>query len=123
MKHRRLPPIPAAISSPQGPIPVRIVKRIGKRKHTIMGRYRLTKRRIEIRANMPRRVQWHTLYHEQYHSILCDSGLHNAFSDEQQELLCDLYASARMGEWFAGGVSHPGVSIKRKARVQTGVPG
>lgn len=103
-----LPPLPKSVPSPLGPVPVKIVKRFrkrrrkGKGKKFTMGRYSLTRRVIEVSAKSALAVQWQTLYHEWTHMVLCDAGLHNVLGDEQQEVLCDTFGTARVLELRAG---------------------
>jgi hypothetical protein len=46
-------------------------------------------------------MQWQTLFHEMVHVVLSDAGLHNAFTEDQQEIICDVIATARVAEMLA----------------------
>lgn len=99
---RVLPPLPAWVSSQLGPIPVEMVdKKRKKNKDTTLGRYHMPDRRIEIDTKSAPIVQWQTLFHEWAHMVLCDAGLHNAFTPEQQEVICDAIGTARAVELLA----------------------
>jgi Zn-dependent peptidase ImmA (M78 family) len=98
MKAVKLPPLPKRLPSQLGPIKVRLVKRAGKDN---LGRYDMATRVIEVISGASRVMQWQTLYHELAHAILSDAGLHNAFTHEQQEVLCDVFATARVAELMA----------------------
>lgn len=94
----KLPPLPTSIPSALGPVPVKLVDRLGKKGNENMGSYSARKREIKISRRASRLVQWQTLYHEWMHMVLIDVGLHNVLGDEQQEVLCDTIATARMVE-------------------------
>ena len=104
-KARVLPPLPGSIPTQLGPVRVIIVKKLhykrdGK-KHQLFGRYRPIPRVIEISARATPVMQWQTLHHEWVHVVLGDAGLHNVFPEEQQEVICDLIATARVAEMLA----------------------
>lgn len=104
-KRRTFPPLPDAMPTQLGPVPVIIAKKLrykkdGK-KHHLFGRYRPIPRVIEISARATPVMQWQTLFHEWVHVVLGDAGLHNVFPEEQQEVICDLIATARVAEMLA----------------------
>lgn len=94
---RKAPKLPKALWSPLGPVPIRLVRRID-RKGRAFGRFNGKTRRIEILRRLPPWVQWQTLRHEWLHMVLFDAGLHNAFSGEQMEVLCDALGTALAAE-------------------------
>ena len=101
-----LPPLPPCVDTVLGPVPVVIVPKLrAKRKEggkvQLFGRYRALARTIEISAEATPVMQWQTLFHELAHAVLSDAGLHNAFTDEQQEIICDVVATARVAEILA----------------------
>lgn len=99
---KTLPPLPTSIPSPLGPVRVRLVSKIvGAEDEIVMGKYSLTKREIKISKKGSPLVRWHVLYHEQAHVTLCDAGLHNVLGEEQQEVICDVFATARVVEMLA----------------------
>ncbi len=105
-KSGTLPPLPPCVDTVLGPIPVVIVPRLkAKRKEggkvRLFGRYRALARQIEISAEATPVMQWQTLYHEWIHAVLADAGLHNAFSEEHQEVIADVIATARVAEILA----------------------
>lgn len=95
----KLPPLPKFVESALGPVAVHIVKRCGKKTtESLMGRYGMAKRVIEVSSRSTPIAQWQTLFHEQVHMAMFDAGLHNAFSPEQQEVICDTIGTARAVE-------------------------
>ena len=100
-----LPPLPDAVATQLGPVPVRVVKKLrykkdGK-KQRLFGRYCAIERVIEISAEAVPVMQWQTLFHEMVHVALGDVGLNNVISDEQVEVICDTLATARVVEMLA----------------------
>ena len=74
-------------------------KKDGKKYH-LFGRYRAIPRVIEISRQASPVMQWQTLFHEWTHVVLGDAGLHNLFTEDQQEIICDLIATARVVEFL-----------------------
>jgi hypothetical protein len=101
---KRLPPLPKIVNSQLGPVEVRHVKNPKLKKRPVFGYLRPRRRRIYVDVSVPLVQQWHTLYHELVHLEFFDSGARNALSPggEQEELLCDLFATMRMRELLNG---------------------
>lgn len=104
-KRMVLPPLPDAVATQLGPVQVvvsrKIKARINKKKRRLFGRYRSVERVIEISAEASPIGQWQALFHEWVHVVMSDVGLHNAFTDEQQEVIADVIATARAAELLA----------------------
>ncbi len=98
-----LPELPPYVDTVLGPVPVILVERFegAKKNERLFGRYVPIQRIIEINAAAPRNVQWQTLWHEWIHVVFWDAGLHNAFSQEQQECVADVIGTARVAELLA----------------------
>jgi hypothetical protein len=98
-KAPREPAIPTHVWSALGPVEVRMVEgKRKKKKPDTMGRYLMQLRRIEVDRSLAPAVQIQTFRHEWIHMVLIDAGLHNAFSPEQQETICDVIATAMAAE-------------------------
>lgn len=69
-----------------------------KKKPETMGRYYMQSRHIEVDRSLSPVVQLQTFRHEWVHMVLIDAGLHNAFSPEQQETICDVIGTAMAAE-------------------------
>ena len=97
-----LPPLPDAVATQLGPVPVVVVPKLAVKKdgkkYALFGRYRAISRVIEISAKSAPIMQWQTLFHEWVHVVLGDAGLHNTFTEEQQETIADVIATARAAE-------------------------
>ena len=113
----RLPKLPAFVPSQLGPVPVirhRKLKDKGPNKAAyLFGRYSLSQREIHINEQSTHVMQWQTLFHEWAHMVMVDAGLHNALTNEQQETLCDAFATARVVELRE---AHRGQQAGRKRR-------
>ena len=100
-----LPPIPDAVATQLGPVPVNVVKKLHYRKdgkkQEMFGRFRAMSRTIEINEDIAPVMRWQTFFHEWMHVVMTDAGLHNVFTPEQQETICDAVATARVAELLA----------------------
>jgi len=93
------PKLPKWVWSQLGPVEVRMVEgKKKKKKPDTMGRYFMQSRHIEVDPSLAPAVQLQTFRHEWIHMVLIDAGLHNAFTAEQQELICDVIATAMAAE-------------------------
>ena len=86
--------------APGGPITVTVVAKLQDAGVDCWGMWRLDERTITIERHRSRKHMWSTLFHELTHAALDDSGLSNMLTDQQQEMLCDALATARMRERF-----------------------
>lgn len=97
-----LPPLPESVVSQLGPVRILIVPDLKCNGVAVYGCFDGVSRRIIIRDSMPREVQWHTLFHEQFHVMLHDGGatLRNADGSVSriEDTLADVVATARLGE-------------------------
>jgi hypothetical protein len=96
----RLPPLPAAIPSPLGPVPVVLCPKIkrGKDKRFVFGKYNTAGREIHISQKASHVMQWQTLFHEWAHMVLHDAGLNNLLTSDQEEVFCEALGTARTHE-------------------------
>ena len=99
MDAHQLPPLPAAVWSPLGPIAVQQVAGLetedGLR---LYGRYNYETRTIDIDTGPLLLMQWQTLYHEWLHSVLHDHGFDLGPFEEP---VIDTIATALMAWWLA----------------------
>jgi Zn-dependent peptidase ImmA (M78 family) len=95
-----IPPLPATVMAPGGPITVTVVAKLQDAGEDLWGVWKLDERAILIQRHRNKKHMWSTLYHELVHAALDDSGLSNMLTDQQQEMLCDAMATARMRERF-----------------------
>jgi hypothetical protein len=86
--------------APGGPIAVTVVAKLHEGGVECWGVWMLEDREIKIQRHRSRAHMWNTLYHELTHAALDDSGLSNMLTEQQQEMLCDAIATARMREKF-----------------------
>lgn len=97
-----LPPLPESVVSQLGPVRILIVPDLKCNGVAVYGCFDGVSRRIIIRDSMPREVQWHTLFHEQFHVMLHDGGvtLRNADGtiSRLEDTLADVVATARLSE-------------------------
>jgi len=95
-----LPPIPDAVPSPLGPVPVVFVETLSEASDDFetFGLWDMLNRVIKIREGLPIAVQWQTLYHEMTHVAIWDAGLHNVLTEDCIEILCDVLGCARVME-------------------------
>jgi hypothetical protein len=91
---------PTSVHTIAGRIEVRLVPNLKVDTTKVWGVFYWGRRLIEIEANAPAWVQWHTLYHETCHVTMAASGLHNLMPPALQEAWCDADASSRMLDRF-----------------------
>lgn len=88
-----LPALPCEMYSPVGPIPVELVRGLrasdGEDCH---GLWLEGARKIQIRAEDDRTVQWMTLWHEWTHAILWHAGV--TLPAKKEESVCDAMGAA-----------------------------
>jgi len=85
-----MPDYPKEIPSLLGPVTVRLQEQVGDE---ACGEFHHDTRTIKIKSTLPESVVWHTLYHEQMHLILNDSGVGQILTKKQEEAVCDAYAT------------------------------
>lgn len=95
-----VPPLPSSIMAPGGPITVAVVAKLQDGGEDCWGLWQQDERVITIQRHKSRRHMWATLYHELAHAAMDDSGVSNMLTSQQQEMLCDALATARMRERF-----------------------
>jgi hypothetical protein len=99
---QELPPVPSAVVSQLGPVPIRFVARLECGGKPVYGCFDGVARTIYLRDSMPIAVQWHTLFHEQFHVVLHDGGqsLRNPDGtlNPVEDKLADAVATARVNE-------------------------
>ena len=90
-----LPPIPRAVLSTHGMIPVTLVDdlRDPETGETLFGFWNAYTRTISIRAALDPTAAWLTLLHELTHADLGEIGV--KLSDDQEEAICCALAAAR----------------------------
>jgi hypothetical protein len=91
-------PFPTSMETIAGRVEVRLVPNLYADSTKVWGVWWWGKRLIEIEANAPTWIRWHTLHHELCHVSLDASGLANVTPDKMQEAICDAMASNRMRE-------------------------
>jgi Zn-dependent peptidase ImmA (M78 family) len=102
---KRYPPIPTQVDAPSGIIQIEMRDDLdGKDAKPddpdTMGQYDPLNRTIALRRKMPRRQQWHTLFHEYVHLWLNESGISNGLNGEFEEAVCDAISTGMMRERF-----------------------
>lgn len=98
----KFPPLPKTIHAPGGRVRV-VLRKAAAFKSELpdaWGTWEAHTRTIKIDANAPVPHQWWTLFHELTHVALDDAGVSQTLSEEQQQMLCDAMATARMRERF-----------------------
>lgn len=100
MKRKDLPPLPAEIYLPAGPVPV--VRTAGLfEKEESYGKCNWFTRTIELDADMELTAAHLTLEHERAHMVFLDIGI--SFTDSVlEERICDAIALARVYEMAKG---------------------
>ncbi len=86
-----MPDYPKEIPSLLGPVKVLLSDQIDGEDNC--GEFHHDMRTIKIKNTLPDSVIWHTLYHEQMHLILNDSGVGQMLTKKQEEAVCDAYAT------------------------------
>jgi hypothetical protein len=100
LRERRLPPIPKAIQTPIGPLPVSLVDRKALPDETWGGYFDTRNFAILIANDMALRIQWQVLWHERGHVIADLGGI--AMSEEQEETFCWNLATQMLHEMLYG---------------------
>lgn len=101
---KKAPPLPSAIWSPLGWVPVQIVKHIKPMSEDApkdiddFGAFDPKRRVIEVLEDLDSWQRWQAFRHEWTHMVLYDAGLHNLYNDERQEILCDAIGTALAAE-------------------------
>lgn len=98
MSARKLPPVPAAIASRFGPVPVTIEAGLEERRDAL-GLFEPKRRHVTLEADVCELTRWQTFFHEEFHVALWDGG--SQLGKEQEEFVCDLYAALRVAEMLA----------------------
>lgn len=97
---RTLPPIPDAVHSVLGPIPVRLVT--GSPDPTdpdCLGMWEPATRTITLRQDVAPQTLWVTLFHERVHALLDDAGVR--LTHDQAESVCDALGAGLTAELLA----------------------
>lgn len=92
-----LPPVPAFVDAPLGPVAVVVVDSIPTNQpgYIILGQFSPLDRVIyRWRRITSRTEQWRVTLHEQCHANAWDRGLRS--QDEREEVLCDAWAHERI---------------------------
>lgn len=87
------PPIPSAVPSALGPIPVTFEVLPYGETHTTWGRWEPAERRIYLRPGMDPAHTWATLMHEVVHAEIDDAGL--KLPEDTEEAICRALGPAR----------------------------
>jgi hypothetical protein len=104
VSRKQPPPLPSSLWSPLGPVPVRIVERLRPMSKDApddvddFGGFEPKTRVIEVLKDLEPWAQWQALRHEWVHMVIYDAGVHNAFTGDQIECLCDLIGTALAAE-------------------------
>lgn len=99
------PRIPKSLRSQLGPVAVEIVHKLKVNDELVFGHFSGWNRLIRINDGPDPVMRLQSLYHEWMHMVLFDAGLHNVFTKDQQEMLCDVVGTARAVEVL--GASRP----------------
>lgn len=94
-----LPPLPTFLRSAIGRVPVVVVANLRCDDVDALGCFDGEARVISIRAGVPLLVQWQSLFHEEVHLILWDSG--HSTHDAVEEGIADAIATARTADLLA----------------------
>jgi hypothetical protein len=94
----RAPRLPKSLHSQLGPVTVEVVHKLKVNDEQVFGHFSGWNRLIRVNAAPDALMRIQSLYHEWMHMVLFDAGLHNAFTKEQQEMLCDVVGTARAVE-------------------------
>jgi len=86
-----MPDYPKVIHSLLGDVPVVLREQIDGEDNC--GYFHHDSRSIVIKSTLPEAVIWHTIWHEQLHLILSDSGVAQILTKKQEEAVCDAYAT------------------------------
>lgn len=97
----KIPRIPRQINTMLGMVTILRVKSVDK--EDSLGECNFDLRTITLKKKLELRRAWHTLFHEQFHMLLFDSGLHNSLDPKSnvEETLCDAYATQRVSDMIA----------------------
>jgi hypothetical protein len=96
-----LPPIPQAVPSPLGPVPIVWADSLKDPDgNVLLGGFSGTRRAIYLRNDLKRnpRVAYAVFRHEVCHLVLEDSGLGNILPIEHQQAVCDAIAAYAVAE-------------------------
>jgi hypothetical protein len=100
---RKFPPLPKTFGAPLAPVRVVITRfpaPTDKDEDGDYGMWSELTREIRINAAHPRWQQWQSLFHEQTHVALSDSGIDELLTHEMLEGICDAVATQRFRERF-----------------------
>ena len=99
------PPLPRKVSGIIGPIAVSVVVEVDQSEESAtvhdartFGEWFPVERRIRIRKSLAPILQWHTLYHEQCHAWLDDTGARYGIPEDLEERICEAVALGRLRE-------------------------
>lgn len=81
--------LPRRIPGLSGPITIKYVDEIAPEDDRL-GTARMADRMVWIKTGQPPSALVNSLAHELMHHALWDSGQHRNFTDQQQEIICDL---------------------------------
>jgi Zn-dependent peptidase ImmA (M78 family) len=101
--------LPLSIYSQLGPVPVVFVKGLleAPSEEKAFGKWDEIKRQIEIDPSACDVAQLCTLFHELSHVALTDSGQVHNFTDQQQEVICDMIGTYLAAATLAGYIAFP----------------
>lgn len=102
--------LPAFVYSQLGPVPVVLKPGLKNKAGDLLnGEWSDDDRVVSIDPGSCSATQLATLFHESIHIALTDSGLANAFNDEQQETLC-----CALGTYLAAACMNGYLVLKRR---------
>jgi hypothetical protein len=90
--------VPKKLTGLGGEITVSVESRLKVKGEKVHGYWNPRTRAIKLSRGNTAYEMEHTLYHEQMHAALDDSGQWNLLTKEGAEALCDLVATMRMRE-------------------------
>jgi len=105
---KALPPLPTELFSVLGPLPIETLDAQRAKEGEMLGVFNAEHRTIGV-ADIAHEMRWATLWHEATHVALYDSGVNNALTEEQAEMVCDAmgaYLTAMMRAGYLA-VSRP----------------
>lgn len=97
----KFPRLPKTINTMLGPVKILRAKKIDE--EDSMGECDFDLRTVTVKKKLELLRAWHTLFHEQCHMLLFDSGVHNALDPKSnvEETICDAYATQRVSDMIA----------------------
>ncbi len=96
--------LPKEVFSQLGPVPVVALKGLleAKQEERAFGLWNEIERKIQYDPTACEGAQLSTVFHEMMHVALTDSGAVHLFTDQQQEIICDVVGTYLAASLLAG---------------------